>query len=106
MRPLHSQAKELDTATFGYDFRETSSSSHESVVKKVKKSDMSANFDHQGACSAHVKQACIGNVITVAPVKGLTNIMWVHCRCIPVRESIWRGQFDIFSASNAVAVPR
>lgn len=43
------QAKELDTATFGYDFRETSSSSHESVVKKVKKSDISATFDHQGA---------------------------------------------------------
>lgn len=46
--PMQSQAKQLDTATFGYDFRETSSSSHESVVKKVKKSDISATFDHQG----------------------------------------------------------
>ncbi|EIE26855.1 hypothetical protein COCSUDRAFT_39831 [Coccomyxa subellipsoidea C-169] len=45
---MQSQAKQLDTATFGYDFRETSSSSHESVVKKVKKSDISATFDHQG----------------------------------------------------------
>jgi hypothetical protein len=42
------QAKQLDKATFGYDFRETSSSSHQSVVKKVKKSDISATFDHQG----------------------------------------------------------
>ena len=42
------QAKPLEKATFGYDFRETSSSSHQQVVKKVKKSDISATFDHQG----------------------------------------------------------
>lgn len=42
------QAKPLEKATFGYDFRETSSSSHEQVVKKVKKSDVSTTFDHQG----------------------------------------------------------
>ena len=42
------QAKPLEKATFSYDFRETSSSSHAHVVKKVKKSDVSATFDHQG----------------------------------------------------------
>lgn len=42
------QAKPLEKATFSYDFRETSSSSHAQVVKKVKKSDVSATFDHQG----------------------------------------------------------
>ena len=51
------QAKTLEKATFGYDFRETSSSSHEQVVKKVKKSDVSATFDHQGEpkCSLSLK---------------------------------------------------
>lgn len=46
------QAKPLDKATFGYDFRETSSASHESVVKKVKKSDISTTFDHKGATAS------------------------------------------------------
>ena len=44
------QPKGLDRQTFPYDFRETSSSSHQSVVKKVSKADFSASgFDHQGA---------------------------------------------------------
>ena len=47
------QAKPLEKATFSYDFRETSSSSHAQVVKKVKKSDVSATFDHQGDALFH-----------------------------------------------------
>jgi hypothetical protein len=38
------QDKALDTATFTYDFRETSSGTHRSVVKKVSKRD----FDKAG----------------------------------------------------------
>ena len=48
------QAKPLEKATFSYDFRETSSSSHAQVVKKVKKSDVSASFDHQGDALLHL----------------------------------------------------
>ena len=51
------QVKALDKQTFAYDFRETSSSSHVSVVKKVNKADFAATgFDYQGIpphlCSA------------------------------------------------------
>ena len=43
------QAKQLDRQTFVYDFRETSSSTHQSVVKKVRKAEFNATtFDHSG----------------------------------------------------------
>ena len=61
------QAKPLEKATFGYDFRETSSSSHEQVVKKVKKSDVSATFDHQGE-QAVLLGTCL-----------LRSYLYVHC---------------------------
>ena len=53
------QPKGLDRQTFPYDFRETSSSSHQSVVKKVNKADFSASgFDHQGESFHRAVQLC------------------------------------------------
>ncbi len=46
------QDKALDTATFTYDFRETSSGTHRSVVKKVSKRDFDKagqTLDYSGA---------------------------------------------------------
>jgi hypothetical protein len=46
------QVKGLDRQTSQYDFRETSSSSHTRVVKKVNKADFAASaFDYQGESS-------------------------------------------------------
>lgn len=73
------QAKELDTATFGYDFRETSSSTHDSVVKKVKKSDVSANFDHQGARQDTYRAALFKHTLMeVHPVSPFRHISSEH----------------------------
>lgn len=46
------QGKAIDTATFGYDFRETSSSTHRAVVKKVSRHDFvrpGVSMDYTGA---------------------------------------------------------
>ncbi len=57
--PMGRQDKAIDTATFTYDFRETSSSTHRSVVKKVSKHD----FDKAGTVldytGAHPRHRCI-----------------------------------------------
>ena len=73
-----SQAKPLDRQTFMYDFRETSSSTHQSVVKKVQKADFNATtFDHSGGTSGALCPFCctscllpeVGCISLVLPFK-------------------------------------
>ena len=105
------QAKPLEKATFGYDFRETSSSSHEHVVKKVKKSDVSATFDHQGEqqfCNA-LESFCFGFLpfSTQFHINALCERVLAYAsRGVPVHQGLRRGELDLLPESDPLRLPR
>lgn len=47
------QDKRPANTTYGYDFRETSAASHDTVVRKVRKPDFGTDMDATGACCTH-----------------------------------------------------
>ena len=126
-----SQAKPLDRQTFVYDFRETSSSTHQSVVKKVRKAEFNATtFDHSGdnqllpcasfmLLSQELSLPCASFMLLSQELSSshalfttakesselLLCLLHVMARRIPVRQGVWRLQPDLFAAGNHVDLP-